>query len=216
MTIWSRLAKINFGVTFPLLAKIDVNGADADPLYRHLKKEASGIFGSSIKWNFTKFLVDRDGSVVKRLLAYNDAAQIREADSEAVGEGSRNPLIGCDSLSMRIDIHLLSADKAGAGDAKIIRELKREISRGGLREQDADADFCCFQYDLGGHAPAEGDDFIRDRAAMLKPIAEQFIERVMPPDIGPDSEQFCRRCIAPHCGLRLFSLNSPDPVAAAR
>ena len=61
-----QACKINFGVTFPLLAKIDVNGADADPLYRHLKKEASGILGSSIKWNFTKFLVDRDGSVVKR------------------------------------------------------------------------------------------------------------------------------------------------------
>jgi glutathione peroxidase len=61
-----QACKINFGVTFPLLAKIDVNGADADPLYGHLKKEASGILGSSIKWNFTKFLVDRDGSVVKR------------------------------------------------------------------------------------------------------------------------------------------------------
>ncbi|TYP70757.1 glutathione peroxidase [Paenibacillus methanolicus] len=59
--------KINFGVTFPLFAKIDVNGADADPLYNHLKKEAGGLLGSAIKWNFTKFLIDRDGNVVKRI-----------------------------------------------------------------------------------------------------------------------------------------------------
>ncbi|CAE6450074.1 unnamed protein product [Rhizoctonia solani] len=58
--------QINFGVTFPLLGKIDVNGEDADPLYRYLKQEAPGFFGSSIKWNFTKFLVDAEGRVVKR------------------------------------------------------------------------------------------------------------------------------------------------------
>jgi glutathione peroxidase len=57
----------NYGVTFPLFAKIDVNGADAHPLYRHLKKAAPGLLGSEgIKWNFTKFLVDRDGQIVKR------------------------------------------------------------------------------------------------------------------------------------------------------
>lgn len=59
--------KINFGVTFPLFAKIDVNGPEADPLYNYLKKEAGGLLGSAIKWNFTKFLVDRDGHVVKRI-----------------------------------------------------------------------------------------------------------------------------------------------------
>ncbi|MBM7569009.1 glutathione peroxidase [Paenibacillus sacheonensis] len=58
--------QINFGVTFPLLGKIDVNGPDADPLYKYLKKEASGFLSSSIKWNFTKFLVDAEGRVVKR------------------------------------------------------------------------------------------------------------------------------------------------------
>ncbi|MBP3966405.1 MULTISPECIES: glutathione peroxidase [Paenibacillus] len=58
--------QINFGVTFPLLGKIDVNGPNADPLYKYLKKEASGLFGSGIKWNFTKFLVDAEGRVVKR------------------------------------------------------------------------------------------------------------------------------------------------------
>lgn len=57
----------NFGVTFPLFAKIDVNGNDAHPLFEHLKKEAPGIMGTQgIKWNFTKFLVKKDGSVYKR------------------------------------------------------------------------------------------------------------------------------------------------------
>jgi glutathione peroxidase len=57
----------NYGVTFPMHAKIDVNGANAHPLYRHLKKAQRGLFGTeSIKWNFTKFLVDREGQVVAR------------------------------------------------------------------------------------------------------------------------------------------------------
>jgi glutathione peroxidase len=57
----------NFDVTFPLFAKIDVNGSDADPLYKFLKREARGVFGTErIKWNFTKFLVDSQGRVRKR------------------------------------------------------------------------------------------------------------------------------------------------------
>jgi len=57
----------NFGVSFPLFAKIDVNGDGAHPLYRHLKGEAPGVLGTqSVKWNFTKFLVGRDGRVHKR------------------------------------------------------------------------------------------------------------------------------------------------------
>jgi glutathione peroxidase len=57
----------NFGVTFPLFEKIDVNGNDAHPLFQHLKKEAPGLMGTqAIKWNFTKFLVKKDGSVFKR------------------------------------------------------------------------------------------------------------------------------------------------------
>ena len=55
-----------YAVTFPMFAKIDVNGDDAHPLYRYLKREKSGLLGSSIKWNFTKFLVDRSGQVVAR------------------------------------------------------------------------------------------------------------------------------------------------------
>ncbi|HUH63940.1 MAG TPA: glutathione peroxidase [Terracidiphilus sp.] len=57
----------NYGVSFPVFAKIDVNGDQAHPLYRFLKGEKGGIFGTeAIKWNFTKFLVDRDGKVVER------------------------------------------------------------------------------------------------------------------------------------------------------
>jgi glutathione peroxidase len=57
----------NFGVSFPLFAKIDVNGAGAHPLFQHLKKSTPGLLGTEfIKWNFTKFLVKKDGSVYKR------------------------------------------------------------------------------------------------------------------------------------------------------
>ena len=59
--------EMNYGVTFPLFAKIDVNGKDAAPVYKYLKKEKPGLLGSeAIKWNFTKFLVDRDGNVIER------------------------------------------------------------------------------------------------------------------------------------------------------
>ncbi len=55
-----------FGITFPQFAKIDVNGKNADPLYKYLKSQKGGICSSKIKWNFTKFLVARDGTVLKR------------------------------------------------------------------------------------------------------------------------------------------------------
>jgi glutathione peroxidase len=57
----------NFGVTFPLFAKVEVNGGGAHPLFQHLKKAAPGLLGTeAIKWNFTKFLIKKDGSVYKR------------------------------------------------------------------------------------------------------------------------------------------------------
>jgi glutathione peroxidase len=63
----AEFCKVNFGVTFPLMAKVDVNGDDASPLFDWMKSEAKGLMGStSIKWNFTKFLIDREGIVVKR------------------------------------------------------------------------------------------------------------------------------------------------------
>ncbi|MGH8040826.1 MAG: glutathione peroxidase [Rudaea sp.] len=62
-----NFCSLNYGVKFPLFAKIEVNGADAHPLYQYLKREARGVLGSeSIKWNFTKFLIDKDGKVVTR------------------------------------------------------------------------------------------------------------------------------------------------------
>ncbi len=63
----ANFCKLSYDVSFPLMGKIDVNGDDAAPIYRHLKDEAPGLLGSKkIKWNFTKFLVDRAGKVVKR------------------------------------------------------------------------------------------------------------------------------------------------------
>ena len=56
----------NYGVSFPMFSKIDVNGPDAHPLYQWLKDEKGGLLGEKIKWNFTKFLVGKDGKVVKR------------------------------------------------------------------------------------------------------------------------------------------------------
>ena len=62
----AQFCEREYAVTFPMFAKIDVNGASAHPLYDYLKREKSGLLGSSIKWNFTKFLVDRAGRVVAR------------------------------------------------------------------------------------------------------------------------------------------------------
>ena len=63
----ASFCKLTYDVTFPLMAKVDVNGDDATPLYQWMKGEAPGLMGSkSIKWNFTKFLIDRDGQVVRR------------------------------------------------------------------------------------------------------------------------------------------------------
>ena len=63
----ANFCKLTYDVTFPVLKKIDVNGDDASPLFDWMKAEAPGLMGSkAIKWNFTKFLVDRDGRVVKR------------------------------------------------------------------------------------------------------------------------------------------------------
>ena len=63
----AEFCKVNFGLTFPLMQKVDVNGDQASPLFDWMKGEAPGLMGSkAIKWNFTKFLIDREGNVVKR------------------------------------------------------------------------------------------------------------------------------------------------------
>ncbi|MBQ9706125.1 MAG: glutathione peroxidase [Paludibacteraceae bacterium] len=62
----AQFCQRNFGVTFPLMKKIDVNGSNESPVYTYLKSQAHGWFSSKIKWNFTKFLISRDGKVIKR------------------------------------------------------------------------------------------------------------------------------------------------------
>jgi glutathione peroxidase len=75
--------QVNYGVTFPMMAKIDVNGAQAHPLYRWLTAEAPGLLGSkAIKWNFTKFLVGKDGQVLRRYAPQDAPAKLAK-DIEA-------------------------------------------------------------------------------------------------------------------------------------
>ena len=79
-----EFCQLNYGVSFPMFSKIEVNGKDAHPLYKYLKKEAKGLLGSSaIKWNFTKFLVNREGEVVKRY-GSNDKPDSIKKDIEAL------------------------------------------------------------------------------------------------------------------------------------
>ena len=58
--------QMNYGVTFQIMKKVDVNGDDAAPVFKYLKSETRGLLGSRIKWNFTKFLISRDGKTIKR------------------------------------------------------------------------------------------------------------------------------------------------------
>ncbi|MBK6387435.1 MAG: glutathione peroxidase [Rhodoferax sp.] len=79
----AEFCQLNYGVSFPMMAKIDVNGANAAPLYQWLAVEAPGLLGSkAIKWNFTKFLVGKDGAVIKRY-APQDAPASMAKDIEA-------------------------------------------------------------------------------------------------------------------------------------
>jgi glutathione peroxidase len=72
-----EFCQMNYGVSFPMMAKIEVNGPQAHPLYRWLEAEAPGLLGSkSIKWNFTKFLVGRDGAVLKRYAPTDSPANL--------------------------------------------------------------------------------------------------------------------------------------------
>ena len=75
--------QLNFGVSFPMMAKVDVNGAAAHPLYQWLTQQAPGLLGSqAIKWNFTKFLIGRDGKTIKRYAPQDEPAKL-VADIEA-------------------------------------------------------------------------------------------------------------------------------------
>lgn len=76
---------LNYGVTFPQFAKIDVNGDHAAPLYKWLKKEKGGLLGTqSIKWNFTKFLIDRNGNVIRRFAPSDTPEEIEPAVKELI------------------------------------------------------------------------------------------------------------------------------------
>lgn len=70
---------LNYQTTFPRFAKIKVNGKEAEPLYNWLKSQASGPLGKRIEWNFAKFLIDRDGQVVKRFSSKTDPLEMEEA-----------------------------------------------------------------------------------------------------------------------------------------
>ena len=79
----ASFCQLHYGVSFPMMAKVDVNGGDAHPLFQWLKTEAPGLLGSkAIKWNFTKFLVGRDGQVIRRY-APQDKPESLAADIEA-------------------------------------------------------------------------------------------------------------------------------------
>jgi glutathione peroxidase len=78
-----EFCRINFGVTFPLTTKVDVNGKDTDPVFAFLKERTSGLLGSGIKWNFTKFLVAADGTTVKRFSPKTEPAAMTD-DIEAL------------------------------------------------------------------------------------------------------------------------------------
>lgn len=79
----ASFCELNYGVSFPMMSKVEVKGANAHPLWKWLTKEAPGLLGSeSVKWNFTKFLVGRDGKVIKRY-APKDSPESLKADIEA-------------------------------------------------------------------------------------------------------------------------------------
>ena len=86
-----QFCSLNYDVTFPLFAKIEVNGAGTHPLYLWLKGEKAGVFGTeAIKWNFTKFLVDRSGHVVKRFAPADSPEKIDKVVGEVLAAPARS------------------------------------------------------------------------------------------------------------------------------
>ncbi|MBU9723001.1 MULTISPECIES: glutathione peroxidase [Bacillaceae] len=74
----TEFCKLNYGVTFPIYAKTDVNGENAAPLFKFLTEQKKGVLSKKIKWNFTKFLVDREGNVVERYAPTTDPAKLED------------------------------------------------------------------------------------------------------------------------------------------
>ncbi|MDF2935531.1 MAG: bsaA [Paenibacillaceae bacterium] len=85
----ASFCQLNHGVTFPLFAKIDVNGDNADPLFKYLTKEAPGLLGiKAVKWNFTKFLVDGNGKVLKRFAPTDSPEEIGKHIEKLLASGT--------------------------------------------------------------------------------------------------------------------------------
>lgn len=78
-----HFCQLNYGVSFEIFEKVNVNGDDAAEIFKYLKKQKGGLFGSAIKWNFTKFLIDKDGKVIKRYSPQTTPEKMR-ADIEAL------------------------------------------------------------------------------------------------------------------------------------
>ena len=74
----AEFCRLNHGVTFPLMSKIDVNGDNAHPIFQYLKEQTKGLLGSSIKWNFTKFLISRDGTRIERFAPMATPASLED------------------------------------------------------------------------------------------------------------------------------------------
>lgn len=78
--------QLNYGVTFPVFTKIDVNGKNADPLFKYLRKQTPGFLTDRIKWNFNKFLIDREGNVVKRVAPRELPESMKEEIERLLGQ----------------------------------------------------------------------------------------------------------------------------------
>jgi len=75
--------ELNYGVSFPVFAKIDVNGENADPLFKYLSEQAPGLMGlKAIKWNFTKFIIDKNGNVVERMAPQTNPMEMKDKIEE--------------------------------------------------------------------------------------------------------------------------------------
>jgi glutathione peroxidase len=74
----TQFCQMNYGVTFPMFAKIDVNGDNADPLFTFLKAQKKGVLSKKIKWNFTKFLIDGNGQVIERYAPTTEPSKMEE------------------------------------------------------------------------------------------------------------------------------------------
>ncbi len=79
--------QVNYGVSFPMFSKIDVNGKGAHPIFQYLKKSCGGFLTSAIKWNFTKFLIDRQGKPVERFAPTSEPEKIAPAIEKLLGDG---------------------------------------------------------------------------------------------------------------------------------